>query len=104
MEDDESKEVEAIDSDRILSQLYYNPKTGFMNQKQFIDAAYEYGISRNVVIKWYKKQAVNQIIVKKKKEPTAYHKIISDGDGYQADIIFFKYPKRMMVSSVCSHL
>ena len=79
-------------NDDILSDLYNDPKRGFMGLNELIKQTRIFKIPEDYVREWYKKQDVNQIIVRRR-EPIIYHKTIGDGHGYQADIIFFQYPK-----------
>ena len=78
--------------ENLLHALYFNNKSGFRGLNNFISSAREFGIDKNEVKEWYKKQSVNQILVTRRNR-IAYHKIIGDGDGYQADIIFIPNDK-----------
>jgi len=76
----------------ILTRLFVDKQRGFVGINALIKRARPYGIKVKDIKAWYKRQPVNQIIVPRR-QPIDYHKIIGDGDGYQADIIFFPYPR-----------
>ena len=63
-----------------------------MNLNELIRRAKEHNVPADEVIRWYRSQPVNQIIIPRRKE-IKFHKTIGDGHGYQADIIFFPFPR-----------
>ena len=82
--DDETK--------HLLHEIYYDNRSGYMKVNELIRRTREYNIPPNVVKSWHKSQPVKQIIIPRRQE-IKYHKPIGNGNGYQADIIFFPYPK-----------
>jgi hypothetical protein len=75
-----------------LEELFLSPKYGFMGLQRLYKAAKEFNIPRQYVKKWYDEQSVNQILLHRRPK-IVYHKIIGDGNSYQADIIFLPYPR-----------
>jgi hypothetical protein len=84
--------VDKIGYDDVLSDIYFNNKSGFVGLNELIRRTRDTDIPIDYVKKWYKSQPVNQIIIPRRQK-IAYHKIIGDGSGFQADIIFFPYPR-----------
>jgi len=76
----------------VLNDLYFNQKTGFIGLNELIRRTRDDNIPIDFIKKWYKQQAVNQIIIPRRNK-IYYHKTIGDGHGYQADIIFFPNPR-----------
>ena len=76
----------------ILYELYYDKKKGFQSLKSLIADARIFGMKPKFITEWYRQQNVNQIL-NNRKQNIAFHKIIGDGHGYQADIIFLPHVK-----------
>ena len=74
----------------ILYELYYDKKKGFQNLKSLLADTKIFGMKPEFVKEWYRQQNVNQIL-NNRKQKIAFHKIIGDGHGYQADIIFLPH-------------
>ena len=74
----------------ILYELYYDKKKGFQSLKSLLAETRIFGMKPEFVKEWYKPQNVNQILYNRKQK-IAFHKIIGDGHGYQADIIFLPH-------------
>ena len=91
MEDDEQQEDNT--SDQILHKLFYDYNKGFVDLRTLIAFGKALGISKEKVKAWFRDQTVNQVLLLKNHK-IAYHKIIGDGDGYQADLIFLHYAKQ----------
>ena len=81
-----------MDVSDVLREIFYNPRSGFMNRNALIKRAHEKQVKIKDAREWYGRQAVNQIIMPRRRD-IVYHKIIGDGDGYQADIIFLPSPR-----------
>ena len=74
--------------DQVLSRIF-NDNLGFITKKQLYQLAKQVNpnITQLIVSKWYDSHRTNQIIDRRiKKLPM--HPIISDGNGWQADIFF----------------
>ena len=74
--------------DEILSDIFYNPRTGFLSFNQLVKIVKQTypEIPRNFIKLWYDKQIPTQRLQKSRK--VKYHKIIGDGTSYQGDIMF----------------
>ena len=79
-------------SDKKLSDLYYNSKTGLSNADKLYKKAIENGlkVTKKEVKEFVDKQYVNQIF-KDQKRPEQFSSITADkaGDEYQMDIIIY---------------
>jgi len=74
--------------DKLLENLYYNPKSGFLSSNHLYELAKSQNpkVTREFVKEWLSMQEEYQRIQKPKK--ILYHPIISHEGEYQADIIF----------------
>ena len=73
---------------KTLEELFYDPKSGFVNSEKLYQRAKEYGYSIKDVREYYKKQELNQLN-KQKVGSIAYFPIGGRGEGsYQADLMF----------------
>ena len=78
----------------ILKELYYDPKTGFVNLNNLLRLAKEYDLnelSTKDISNFYKNQSITQIYHKKQKQHYTPIKALSDSVGYlQVDLMFLK--------------
>ena len=83
--------------DKILSDIFYNPRIGFLSLNQFIKSVrMRYPeITRKEIKIWYDNQISNQRATQPNRR-IEYHKIIGDGTSYQGDIMFLENKEIMM--------
>jgi len=83
-----------MDYDEFLHDLFHNKLLGIVSLDHLYQAAklLKPSITRNIVREWYRQQQPAQRIVVPRK--THYHPIISDGLGWQVDVMNFQNLKR----------
>ena len=70
-----------------LRRIFYNIDGGYPGLNELIERGRKYGIDKDTVKEWYRKQPVNQVFVPRIGK-IYYHKTIGNGKSYQADIMF----------------
>ena len=75
----------------VLGKIQYDKRYGYRSLSELKRMGKRMGIESNDVEIWYRDQAVNQIL--KRKPKIDYHKTIGNGNGYQADLMFFSKPE-----------
>src|SRR5579883_3406941 len=73
-----------------LSEYYYNPSTGLINEMQLYYVFKPKGYTYKDIHEFYQKQKINQIYKPFDRKKVYFHSIIGRDGDYQADLMFLK--------------